>query len=376
MSKPLHRFISALVLLAPLAASSAHADPRDDADLVLLDGGMAQVTLIGLLQLQATPLLGDDARLANGDPGDAAGFRIHRARFGLKTYMWGNTEFALSVQASTRSFNILDAYVAYRDINFLNIVVGSRISPFSRFAQLDAHRGSLADLPFATRAMAPFRQVGVTFEGEIGNGLLKYAVGAYNGILRGEDFIRGYEQTPALEGNRFTSLSVVGRAELAPLGATGTTLVDFERDKLRIGVGGSFLFDPGETVETLAWGVDLVLKVRGFHFGFEFLADSAEPSSTPTVPSPIPSAVDRTAMVGELGYLIWEDILGLTARVEWLDDNTALDNAGDQLIVTAGLQYYLHRHHLKAQLEYTHRTELHGISLDNDALMLQVQTSL
>lgn len=364
------------MLLCAAITAPAHADPRDDADLVLIDGGMAQVSLIGLLQLQATPFLGEDALLTNGDPGDTEGFRLHRARFGLRTHMWGNTEFTLSFQASTLGFNVLDAYVAYRDINFLNIIVGSRISPFSRFAQLDAHRGSLAELPFATRAMAPFRQVGVTIEGEIGNGLLRYAVGTYNGMVREPNFLQGYEQTAALAGNRFTSLSVVGRLELAPLGSVGSSLVDFERDKLRVGVGGAAYYDPGKTVESFGWEVDMVLKVKGLHFAFEYLSDSAEPTDTPTTPGTIPSAVDRQAMVAELGYLFIADEFGATVRFEWLDDNKNIENNGDSLVFSGGLQYYMHRHHLKMQLEFTHRSELHGLALDNDALMLQVQTAL
>jgi hypothetical protein len=168
----------------------------------------------------------------------------------------------------------------------------------------------------------------------------------------------------------------VGRVELAPLGAVGTSLVDFERGGFRIGLGGSAYYDRGRTVESYGWGIDMVMKLKGFHLAAEFLADSAEPSSEPTTPSTIPSQVERQSLVAELGYLILDDTFGATVRVEWLDDNTRLENNGDSVIFTGGLQYYLHRHHLKAQLEYTHRAELHGLALDNDALMLQIQTAL
>jgi hypothetical protein len=82
------------------------------------------------------------------------------------------------------------------------------------------------------------------------------------------------------------------------------------------------------------------------------------------------------AVVGEVGYVILASQLGVTARVEWIDDNTELDNNGDELIITGGLQYYFRRHHVKAGLEFTHRTELEGISLDNDSLILSLQLAL
>ncbi|HRE89424.1 MAG TPA: hypothetical protein PK095_09810, partial [Myxococcota bacterium] len=63
------------VMFAALCAgvAPAHAGENDDADLVVLDGGFAQVSLRGLLQTQFLPLLGDDARLVSGDPADAPG---------------------------------------------------------------------------------------------------------------------------------------------------------------------------------------------------------------------------------------------------------------------------------------------------------------
>ena len=81
-------------------------------------------------------------------------------------------------------------------------------------------------------------------------------------------------------------------------------------------------------------------------------------------------------VVGEIGFMLLPSQLGVTARVEWFDDDEAVDNSGDQLVTTGGVQYYWHRHHFKASLNYTHREELFGPSLDNDTLLLSAHFSL
>ena len=64
---------------------------------------------------------------------------------------------------------------------------------------------------------------------------------------------------------------------------------------------------------------------------------------------------------------------GLAVRVEWLDGNTDFDDEHDGLIVTGTATVYAVRNLLKVQVEYTHREELHGPSVDNDAALAGVQ---
>ena len=369
--------IACLSILPALAAPDvARADDSDDGDLVVLDGGFAQVSLIGLLQTQLVPWQGDDALIVSGDPADAPGARLRRARLGVKGWAWGEADFELSLQAVSGGMELLDAWVGYRGLTGISFIVGARKVPYSRFALMGAGDGALADRPLGVRALAPFRQVGLTIEGDIGNGILRWALGAYNGFSRSQSFNEGYRERTALEGNRFTRLAYVARAELAPLGPVGDGMPDFSRGSFRLGVGGGFYYDAGKTVETLGYEVDLIIKSCGFHFAAEFLSDTAEPSDQPATDPVVPTSITRMALVAEAGYLIVGEVFGLTARFELLDDNTDLANNGDQVVVTGGVQYYLHRHHLKTQLEFTHREELDGLSLDNDSLMLQAQFEL
>lgn len=369
--------LAAILLgLAAFAAPPAGASHPGDAALLLYDGGRAQVRFVGLLQLQATPWVGGDSFLLNGDPAESPGARIRRARIGIAGSAWGDTDYELSLQAVPGGVELLDAWVGYRGLTSITFYGGARKVPYSRFALSGAGESALIDRPLAVRAMAPFRQVGLTIEGDIGEGLVRWAVGVYNGFTRNPSFHAGYGEATALEGNRFTNLAYVARVDLSPFGPIGTTLADLDHGGFYGALGASFYFDDGETVETLGFEVDLHIKTGGFHFAAELLWDSAEPATQPTTGATIPGPISRLAAVAELGYMILPAQLGVTLRGEYLDDNADQDNGGDSIVVTGGLQYYFRRHNLKAGLEFTHREELHGSALDNDSLLFQLQFQL
>ena len=136
------------------------------------------------------------------------------------------------------------------------------------------------------------------------------------------------------------------------------------------------LHNEGATTRTTAWTADLVLKVAGLHVVAEYIADTSEPVVRPTTPQTIPAQADRFGFVLETGYMILPAQLGVSTRFELFDDDEAVENNGDQIVVTGGLQYYWHRHHFKASLDYVHREELHGPSRDNDTLFLSAHFAL
>jgi len=369
--------LSALCLLVFAAApATAWADSADDADLVLLDGGMAQIKFIGLTQLEVAPFVGDEAFLLNGDAAERPGFRLRRARVGVAGTAWGDTDYELSLQATPDGIDLLDAWVGWRGLTSFAIYGGARKVPFSRFALNSSISSALIDRPFGVRAMAPFRQVGVTLEGDVGDGILQWAAGVYNGFVRGATFHQGYGVEAALQGNRFTNLAYVARLDIAPFGPIGRGLADLDWGGFRAAVGGAVYYDDGKTVETLGWEVDLLVKVAGLHFAAELIMDSAEPATKPTTGNTIPTSISRMAAVGEVGVVILPEQLGVTLRCELLDTDTDVDDNGDELVFTGGLQYYFHRQHAKAAIEFTHREELEGVALDNDTLLLQVQFAL
>jgi hypothetical protein len=370
-----------VVGLAPFVTSPALSASSDSGDLVLIDAGATQIKIKGLIQTQiAWPLDGDNKnehRLANGDPAEQAGMRLRRARFGVAGWAYGAIDYSLTVEGTgDGSAELLDAWIGYRRFPLANVIFGVRKMPFSRYALLSSKRNSLAERPLAVTAMAPFRQVGLSLEGNIAGGLLHYSAGVDNGFERGVGFYEGYQQPKAFDGNRYEQLAYGGRASMQPFGPIGSDLADLSGGGLRLSLGTSTFLLDGSTNTISAWGVDVAMKARGFHMVAEYLADTAEPAQEPETDAGVPVELNRMCLVGEMGYMILPEQLGLTARAEWIDDNVEIENAGDALVIGGGLQYYWHRQHLKAQLDYTHRMELHGMSLDNDTLLFQLQFSL
>src|SRR5688572_6814267 len=75
------------VLLAMGLASAASADSvvEEDVDpeLVVYTAGGVELAIGGLLQVHASPYVGDDALIADDDPAGREGFRMRRARLGV-----------------------------------------------------------------------------------------------------------------------------------------------------------------------------------------------------------------------------------------------------------------------------------------------------
>ncbi|MCB9729348.1 MAG: hypothetical protein H6744_15805 [Deltaproteobacteria bacterium] len=382
-SSPQRVTAAALIIASSLCLSAVPASAADDrqsaadaGDLVTIDGGFAQVTLYGLLQAQVALFAGDDNLLQDGDPAEQIGFRLRRARLGVEGWAWGAIDYALSIDLTAgKSVELLDAWIGYRRFPTLGFTLGAHKVPFSRFALYGSGRGTLSERPLGVQALAPFRQVGLTLEGELG-GLISYAIGAYNGFERKTNFHEGYAENSGFDGNRFNKLAFAGRLSLEPLGALGKDVADLSGGGLRVGVGAALYYSDGKTTKSAGWEVDLGLKIAGLHFLAEYIADTAEPKSVPTTTATIPASIDRHAFMTELGYYIAAANLGLAVRAELLDDNRDADNNGDELVLAGGVQYYWHRHHLKAMLDYTHRVELEGVDRDNQTLLLTLQFSL
>ncbi len=234
----------------------------------------------------------------------------------------------------------------------------------------------MVDRPLAVRAMAPMHQVGVHVEGHVAKGAFSYYAGVYNAVLRNDQFFGGFIQNSAIRGNRFDGLTYAARLASAPLGDPGRTIQDLNHGRLRVAAGASVFFSNGGTRNILGVGGDFLLKVRGFHFAAEFLANRVDPREQPTQPVSQVANTTSYAFFAEAGYMILRRRLGVTARFEWLDPSTGVQNELDSWVLGGCVSYHLFHDFLRTQVEYTHRQELHGQSLKNDSVILQFQLNL
>lgn len=348
-------------------------------DFLRVQAGPLTVDPIVLLQVQGIPYVGADSFVEANDPAERGGFKFRRARFGLQGRVFHRVPFGISAEFNSDiagRATLRDGWFGYDRYKFLQVFVGSHNVPFSRSAMQGSGDSALIERPFGVRAMAPFYQLGAHIEGHLWKGAFNYYAGVYNGLQRNNQFFLGYVENPAVQGNRFDGLTYAGRLTSEPMGGLGRTLQDLHHGKFKIAAGASVFYSDGGTRGILGLGGDVLLHFRGLHVLGEFIANRTSPKAIPTQPTTQTSIVTSYSAIGEAGYVILKERLGLTARFEWIDANTAVKDESDSWVLTGGVSYHVLRDFLKAQVDFTHREELHGKSLKNDSLVVQAQLIL
>jgi len=356
-------------------------------DYLRLHAGPLSIEPEVLMQVQGIPYVGADSSLEAGDPADGPGFRFRRARFGFEGRLFHRIRFELNAEYNAAIFKNPgliphDAWFGYDRYRYLQIFVGTMDVPFSRSALTGAGEGALIERPFAVQAMAPFHQLGARLEGRFFSGALTYAFGVYNGLERAtsKSFFLGYLENPGFQGNRFQGLTYGGRITAEPLGSLGHTMEDLHHGKFKIAAGASGFYSNGGAAGVVGLGSDVLLHFRGLHVLGELLANRTSPTTQPTQPASQSAVVQSVGAVAEAGYVILKERLGVTVRFERIvpDTRTAgsVGDPGDSWIVTGGVSYHLLNDFLRAQLDYTHREELHGPLLKNDSVVIQAQLNL
>jgi opacity protein-like surface antigen len=209
---PTLRIALCLVLFSTPALAHDGANPSGTSSQEI------QWDLVGMVQTQMAPWVGSDNLIQDGDGAEQVGFRLRRARLGAVGTPWNLMRFAVSSEATEEGMSVLDAWVGYRQGKTLGFTLGAKKVPFSRFELMGAGKGALIGRPMGSHAMAPGRQVGLTLEGQVGDGLFGYAIGAYNGFERHTNFFEGYAQGVSLSGNRFSRSAWARRASTTPAG--------------------------------------------------------------------------------------------------------------------------------------------------------------
>ncbi len=296
------------------------------------------------------------------------GFVLENAQFGLHgRFAESGLHYAIQMEmvprdkAGNRTADyVRDAYVGWNRFNFLDVKLGYQKVPFSQ-ANLKATADML--LPYAPTfdTFTPLRQLGLTLAMQDPGQHVKLTLGAFDSTKQASEQMQDPKQ-----------LMMVGRAEL-----NVDKFVNLGSDtRWRIAANGAYTqqyFDDNQ--QRLWFGADTRVRFHFLELEAEFvevqfalakLADGSQP-----VHAGLGWHVDLT------GWVL-ADKLSVTGRFEQMDGDTdpkAIDGTSllaDTIVrqkkqwITVGVGYTL-MPGARCVAAYMHRTELEGLTLDNDS---------
>jgi len=306
-----------------------------------------------------------------------SGFMMRRARFGLRGQYMEDVTYNLEMDLFDQERAgrpLYAAWMAWRPSHWFGTVLGVQSFPFLVGEMVSSGMLPHLDRAVGANAMSPENTMGLLFRTEPWDGHLSVSAGVFNGLRRASTFFGGYEGVGVSLGNRFEGLSYAARLDFQPLGPVGDAIADIEQgNNLRLAVGGAGMYNDGSSIRTMGYSAYLHAKLVGVHLFAELAQDRAEPQDKPTTTSTIAATLERRVVNLSLGYVFWREKLGLAVRGELLDDNLDQETQGDEWLLTGTFTWYVVGDFFKAQVEYTHREELHGLPVANDAAMGGVQ---
>jgi phosphate-selective porin OprO and OprP len=205
---------------APASSSKAEEPPKTPGVKVTAgaegftlqsESGDFTLHLRGLVQLDGRFYPSDEARLAT----DA--FLLRRARPIMSGAVGRYFEFSLTPDFGGGTASIQDAYFEVK----VNTAAHFRLGKFKPPIGVE-HLQSDAVLPFVERALpaniAPNRDVGIQLSGELGRGVVAYAVGVFDGAPDGATVDNDVNDAKDVVGRVFISPFKSGKSKLRGLG--------------------------------------------------------------------------------------------------------------------------------------------------------------
>jgi hypothetical protein len=354
--------------ISPPETGNNHADPpslvEEDVEptITVYRSKDVQVRIGGLVQVHLAPWVGADSLVANDDIATEAGFRLRRARFALEGHFHQHLRLLLvinPVESDPDVGTVADANIAFQATPWLLLRAGTDKVPFTRAGLESSSELLTIENPLIVRTLLPDRRLGVTAEGEVLSRRLAYLVSFMNGT-------EGYEL-----GNRFGGFLYAGRLQFLALGDP----VARPGNGLGLAVGAGALFDDGPATHGVAVSADVLMTMDSAVAKVEVLCDRITPVDSPIISPGIADSIDRCGGFIEVGYTLPMWPVQPVLRAELFDDDRAVKDAGDAILVSAGVNVSYHRH-ARLQLHYLHRRERFANERQNDALILNLQGEL
>ncbi len=316
-----------------------------------------------------------------GDPDHQEGITIRRVRFGFTTgyrnmlsvrVMGGWQDRYDALQPRTEFPTLLEAYGSFTPFDPFAVDLGVQFVPFGRQARMSSNGLALFERAMVSQYLGAPREPGIQLRGALGpkdnpvlpERALRWYVGAFNG---GGDFT----------GDRDPGPRIAARLRLDLVSPWEDRESHFVDQPFGLSVGGSFMHEWALEADTLSVGADLGVRVWRVTLLGELMYARAVPTfDTEGVPELLTTR-ESMGWYGQVGVMIVPDLFEIVARVDGFDDNLAIDDAGNRLDITGGVNVFFFDDRLKLQLDYVHRIELvDGHETTNDTLVCAVRVKI
>ena len=318
----------------------------------------------GLLHMWATLYDMDENEMADpagyGDPEDDIGFKVRRARLGIKGKN-DLVEYRLSVGMSSpfdATFNrgsedidLVDAYFSWKAMSNVWLRAGVQKLPISREQIMSSSDLVLVERAVASVWLVPNRDMGllVDYRLEMGKASLKAEAGVFNG-------------NRSIFGDNNTGKMVAGRVEYALGKGVYNTFGKTEGLVMGLAVDGYFNSDVA--TQELGYGADVIVRTGGLSLLGEFRMKQLSPTSTEIDAPMVLSDTTQMGYLAQLGYTIGS--FEPAIRYSSFDDNMDNVNAGDGSALSIGCTWHSQKDAVRIGAGYELRLEADAYAISND----------
>lgn len=331
-----------------------------------------------LISAFALPYAGVDLSRSAGDPGDAAvrlgagSARLGacgRLRLGKSALIYSLAYEPYGAEESARVDSsrwgrILAAEAGFPIVRWLTLHGGVRKVAFSYGHDESEQSLALPVRPFLSNSLAPDRRLGVTLDDNWGPS--RVLVGIYESA-------RTFAEFPS------SDILVVARGVMEPIGPVGRSISTVNDDpywipRFRVAINISTLlqWDPRPNASLgYAIGGDLPIKFGPLGLVVEYLY--AKNTGIEDTTAPPGARADRQGLWAQAALMLLRPYVELEGRYEWFD--LPSDEKQQFHALTGGLTAYVQGGLLKLQAAYGHRFHYAGPTVQDDYLLLEMQTA-
>lgn len=343
----------------------------------------AYLEISNRVQVRYTQEFPDDTIQLPGtaDKGDGRGsFRIRRAKFKLEGWFY-KPELSYEVQMNWPAVTGSNAGAFLEDANItwdvskkgqFKVVLGQNKVPFGHQELTSSGSQSFVDRAEVSNTFARGRDLGLSVIGVLGNNLLEYRAGVYNG----NGLTRSTNDNDAFQYNARVMWQVAGGQNMKQRAWSSGVFYsegDFEStDKPIVWLAANFEKNDFSRTTTnvdlkdTIYGFDAGLKYKGVYLTGEYYIRERTPETG--------SKFNSDGWFAQASYLIGKKRQWEIAGRYGSFDPSDLVNVNERNEWRVGASYYYNRHNLKVQADYGQlETEAAAGSIKNQELRLQTQ---